>query len=44
MSEYFLDKRNGRVYRFENKAKNFNEIKFNIKTYRIDCYTYPMTM
>jgi len=44
MSEYFLDKTNGRVYRFENKAKNFNEIKFNIKTYRIDCYTYPMTM
>lgn len=43
-SEYFLDKRNGRVYRFENKAKNYNEIKFNIKTYRIDCYTYPMTM
>jgi hypothetical protein len=40
---YFWDKGNGRVYKFENTAKDFNEIKFNFKTYRIDCYVYPST-
>lgn len=36
--QYNWDKKNGRVYKFENTSKNQNEIKFNIKTYRVDCY------
>jgi hypothetical protein len=44
MFQYYWDRENGRVYKFENKAKNFNEIKFSFKTYRIDCYYQSMSM
>jgi len=37
--QYFLDKSNGRIYKIENDAKNSNEFKIKIETYRIDCYS-----
>ena len=44
MFQYYFDKKNGRVYKYENTSKNFWEIKFNFKTYRIDCYYQQMTL
>jgi len=44
MFQYYFDRKNGRVYKIENKGKNFNEINFSFKTYRIDCYYQQMTM
>jgi len=41
--QYYLDQKNGRIYKIENKGTKGNEIKIVIKTYRIDCYMYPST-
>lgn len=41
--QYYLDQKNGRIYKIENKGKKENELKIVIKTYRIDCYMYPAT-
>lgn len=42
--QYFFDKKNGRIYKIENKSKNYNELKINIETYRIDCYSYSLNI
>ncbi|MEO8240504.1 MAG: hypothetical protein ABI576_20535 [Flavobacterium sp.] len=42
--QYFLDKKNGRIYKIENKAKNHNELKINTQVYRIDCYSYSLNI
>lgn len=44
MYQYYFDRNNGRVYKIENKAENFDEINFIFKTYRIDCYYQPMIL
>lgn len=41
--QYYLDQKNGRIYKIENEGKKENELKIVIKTYRIDCYMYPFT-
>jgi len=41
--QYYLDQKNGRIYKIENKGTKENELKIVIKTYRIDCYMYPAT-
>ena len=41
--QYFLDQKNGRIYKIENKGEKENDLKIIIKTYRIDCFMYPST-
>jgi hypothetical protein len=43
-NEFFLDSENGRVYEFINDSKKRGQLKFRIKTYRIDCFSYPMNI
>ncbi|KMQ60968.1 hypothetical protein ACM40_14755 [Chryseobacterium sp. BLS98] len=43
-NEFFLDSENGRVYEFINNSKKRSQLKFKIKTYRIDCFSYPLNI
>ncbi|MCS4303310.1 MULTISPECIES: hypothetical protein [unclassified Chryseobacterium] len=43
-NQFFLDARNGRVYEFINESRKRGEWKFKIKTYRIDCFSYPLSI
>lgn len=43
-NQFFLDSQNGRVYKFINESKNKGDLKFKIKTYRIDCFSYPLNI
>lgn len=42
--QYFFDKKNGRIYKIENKSKKLDELKISIQTYRIDCYLYDLNI
>lgn len=42
--QYFFDKSNGRIYKIENEAKNNNELKIKIESYRVDCYSYKINI
>ena len=43
-NQYFLDSKNGRVYEFINDSKKRGELKFKVKTYRIDCFSYKLNI
>ena len=43
-NQFFLDSKNGRVYEFINDSRKKGELKFKIKSYRIDCFYYPLNI
>lgn len=43
-NQFFLDSENGRVYEFINDSRKRGELKFRIKTYRIDCFSYKLNI
>ncbi|ASK32553.1 hypothetical protein CEY12_21780 [Chryseobacterium sp. T16E-39] len=43
-NQFFLDSENGRVYEFTNDSRKRGELKFKIKTYRIDCFSYILSI
>lgn len=43
-NQFFLDSQNGRVYKFINESRKKGELKFSIKVYRIDCFSYPLNL
>ncbi len=43
-NQFYLDSENGRVYELINDSRKRGELKFRIKIYRIDCFTYRLTL
>src|SRR5690606_27623506 len=43
-NQFFLDSQNGRVYKFINENRKKGELRFRIKVYRIDCFSYPLNI
>ncbi|KMQ63203.1 hypothetical protein ACM46_14830 [Chryseobacterium angstadtii] len=43
-NQYFLDSENGRVYELINESRKRGELKFKIKTYRIDCFSHRLNI
>lgn len=43
-NQYYLDAMNGRVYEVINTSPQTRGFSFEIKTYRIDCFSYPLNI
>lgn len=43
-NQYYLDSTNGRIYEVINTSPQTRKISFEIKTYRIDCFSYPLNI
>lgn len=43
-NQYYLDSDNGRIYEIINNSKDYRELNFTIKTYRIDCFFYNLSL
>jgi len=43
-NQYYLDAFNGRVYELINTSPQTGGFSFEIKTYRIDCFSYPLNI
>lgn len=43
-NQFYLDSENGRVYELINDSRKKGDLKFRIKTYRIDCFSYPLNI
>lgn len=43
-NQFFLDSENGRIYELINDSKKRGELKFKIKTYRIDCFSHQLSI
>ncbi|KQS91519.1 hypothetical protein [Chryseobacterium sp. Leaf394] len=41
-NQFYLDSKNGRVYEFINDSRKKDDFKFNVKTYRIECFSYRL--
>jgi len=43
-NQYYLDSTNGRIYEVINTSPQTKRFSFEIKTYRIDCFSYPLNI
>lgn len=43
-NQYYLDSTNGRIYEVINTSPQTKKFSFEIKTYRIDCFSYPLNI
>lgn len=43
-NQFYLDSENGRIYELINDSRKKGDLKFRIKVYRIDCFSYPLNI